>query len=296
MTEKPDGRLADRVAVVTGAGRGIGGAVARALAAQGAKVVVSDAGVAMDGSGSNSGPADEVVAEIQKAGGEAISDTTNVTDFDACGQLIDRAVTHYGRLDVLVNAAGILRDRMIFNLSEEDWDAVIAVHLKGTFNTVRHASAYWRAEKDGDYRLINFTSGSALFGAPGQPNYAAAKMGIVGLTLSCANSLARYGVRSNAVSPVAGTRMTIDQRPEVYTADIMSPENVAPQLSIWPVRSRRGSTGEWYGPEVDGLVSCRTQRSSEKWSLTGCGAMIGPSKSLNRPSAQQLNARAPFRN
>ena len=257
MTEKPDGRLAGRVAVVTGAGRGIGGAVARALAAQGAKVVVSDAGVAMDGSGSNSGPADEVVAEIQKAGGEAISDTTNVVDFDACGQLIDRAVTHYGRLDVLVNAAGILRDRMIFNLSEEDWDAVIAVHLKGTFNTVRHASAYWRAEKDGDYRLINFTSGSALFGAPGQPNYAAAKMGIVGLTLSCANSLARYGVRSNAVSPVAGTRMTIDQRPEVYTADIMSPENVAPPVVYLASTESSWLNGRvvWAGGGRVGLVS-----------------------------------------
>ena len=257
MTEKPDGRLAGRVAVVTGAGRGIGGAVARAFAAQGAKVIVSDAGVAMDGSGSNSTPADEVVAEIQKTGGEAISDTTNVTDFEACGQLIDRAVSHYGRLDVLVNAAGILRDRMIFNLSEEDWDAVIAVHLKGTFNTVRHASAYWRAEKDGDYRLINFTSGSALFGAPGQPNYAAAKMGIVGLTLSCANSLARNGVRSNAVSPVAGTRMTIDQRPEVYTADIMSPENVAPPVVYLASTESSWLNGRvvWAGGGRVGLVS-----------------------------------------
>jgi NAD(P)-dependent dehydrogenase (short-subunit alcohol dehydrogenase family) len=146
---------------------------------------------------------------------------------------------------------------MIFNLSEEDWDAVIAVHLKGTFNTVRHASAYWRAEKDGDYRLINFTSGSALFGAPGQPNYAAAKMGIVGLTLSCANSLARYGVRSNAVSPVAGTRMTIDQRPEVYTADIMSPENVAPPVVYLASTESSWLNGRivWAGGGRVGLVS-----------------------------------------
>jgi NAD(P)-dependent dehydrogenase (short-subunit alcohol dehydrogenase family) len=184
MSASSSGRLTGRVALVTGAGRGIGAAVARAFAAEGASVVVSDAGVAVDGSGTDAGPAATVVEEIERAGGIALSDATNVTDYDGCATMIERTVSTYGGLDILVNAAGILRDRMIFNLNEDDWDVVIDVHLKGTYNTTRHAASYWRAHKDeGDYRLVNFTSGSGLFGAPTQPNYAAAKMGIVGLTL-----------------------------------------------------------------------------------------------------------------
>ena len=229
MPASNNSRLAGRVAVVTGAGRE-SGRRRQGTGAEGARVIVSDAGVAMDGSGSDAGPAEVVTKEIVAAGGEAIVDTTNVTDHEACGQLIESAVSTFGGLDILVNAAGILRDGMVFKMSEENWDAVIAVHLKGTFNTVRHASAYWREQKAGGYRLINFTSGSGIFGAPTQPNYAAAKMGIVGLTLSCANALNRYGVRSNAIAPVAGTRMTTEQRPEVYTQDIMSPDNVTPPV------------------------------------------------------------------
>jgi NAD(P)-dependent dehydrogenase (short-subunit alcohol dehydrogenase family) len=254
-----EGRLEGRVAVVTGAGRGIGAAVARAFAQQGARVVVSDAGVAMDGSGSDVGPAEEVANEIVASGGTAISDTTNVTDHLACQALIQRAVETYGGLDVLVNAAGVLRDRMIFSMSEEDWDTVIAVHLKGSYNTIRYASAYWREHRDDDggFRLINFTSGSGLFGSPAQPNYAAAKMGIVGLTLSCANSLSRYGVRSNAVAPVAGTRMTFDLRPEVYHADVMSPDNVvAPLVYLASVESSwLNGRIIWAGGGRIGLVS-----------------------------------------
>jgi NAD(P)-dependent dehydrogenase (short-subunit alcohol dehydrogenase family) len=218
------------VAIVTGAGRGIGAAVARALAAEGASVTVSDAGVAVDGTGGDATPAEEVVDSITSAGGTAVADVTDVTDHGACARLVDSTVERLGRLDILVNTAGILRDRMIFNLDEADWDAVIAVHLKGTYNTVHHAARYWREKREGDYRLVNFTSGSGLFGAPGQPNYAAAKMGIVGLTLSCANSLNRYGVCSNAIAPVAGTRMTLEQRPDVYSAAVMAPENVAPAV------------------------------------------------------------------
>ncbi len=250
-------RLSGRTAVVTGAGRGIGAAVARLLAAEGASVVVSDAGVGMDGDGADAGPAASVVTEITNAGGVAVLDTTNVTDHAACGELIDLAVSTFGGLDVLVNVAGILRDRMIFKMPEEDWDAVIAVHLKGTYNTTRHAAAWWRDHKGGDYRLINFTSGSGLFGAPTQPNYAAAKMGIVGLTLSCANALGRLGVCANAVAPVAGTRMNIEQRPEIYTADIMSPENVAPAVAYLASSDSSWLTGRvlWVGGGRLGLVT-----------------------------------------
>ena len=180
------GRLDGRVAIVTGAGRGIGASVARLLASEGASVVVNDLGVAVDGSGTDSGPAQEVVAEIAEAGGKAIASGADITDFAAAEGLIGGAIEQFGRLDVLVNVAGILRDRMIFNMTEQEWDDVIRVHLKGTFNTTRFASAYWRSLRDetAQNRIINFTSVSGLHGAPGQPNYAAAKMGIVGLTWS----------------------------------------------------------------------------------------------------------------
>lgn len=224
-------RLSGRVAVITGGGRGIGAAVARALAAEGAKVVVNDLGVGMDGSGSDRGPVDEVVGEILELGGAAIANNADITDFAACGALIDTAVSTYGRLDILVNVAGILRDRMIWNMTEAEWDAVVAVHMKGTFNTTQHAAKYWHGTPGQSRRLINFTSGSGLLGAPTQPNYAAAKMGIFGLTLSCANALQRDGVTSNCISPVAGTRMTIPLKPDIYDKPEMSPEHIAPVVA-----------------------------------------------------------------
>jgi NAD(P)-dependent dehydrogenase (short-subunit alcohol dehydrogenase family) len=228
------GRLDGRVAIVTGAGRGIGAAVAEGLAAEGAHVVASDLGVSMDGSGADESPAREVVDRIRAAGGTAKIDHTDVTSWAAAERLIRSTVDEYGRLDVLVNVAGILRDRMIFNMAEDDWDAVINVHLKGTFNTTRHAASYWRENQGGEYRLINFTSGAGIYGAPSQPNYAAAKLGIVGLTLSCANALRRYGVTSNCIAPVATTRMTmgISSSKAVNQYDPanerMSPANVVP--------------------------------------------------------------------
>jgi NAD(P)-dependent dehydrogenase (short-subunit alcohol dehydrogenase family) len=231
------GRLDGRVAIVTGAGRGIGASVARLLASEGASVVVNDLGVAMDGSGKDSGPAQDVVAEIAEAGGKAVANGADITDFQAAEALIGGAIEQFGRLDVLVNVAGILRDRMIFNMTEQEWDDVIRVHLKGTFNTTRFASAYWRSLRDetAQNRIINFTSVSGLHGAPGQPNYAAAKMGIVGLTYSTANALAKYGVTVNAISPGAATRMTssipMERRREGSPSnlpDVMSPDNVAP--------------------------------------------------------------------
>jgi NAD(P)-dependent dehydrogenase (short-subunit alcohol dehydrogenase family) len=227
-------RLDGRVAIVTGAGRGIGRSVARLLAGEGASVVVNDLGAAVDGSGQDSGPAHDVVAEIGEAGGKAIASGADIADFAAAESLVMTAIEEFGRLDIVVNVAGILRDRMVFNMTEQEWDDVIRVHLKGTFNTTKFASAHWRSLRDesAQNRIINFTSVSGLHGAPGQPNYAAAKMGIVGLTYSSAHALAKYGVTVNAISPGAATRMT-DSLPEVRRrtrpgADEWSPDNVAP--------------------------------------------------------------------
>jgi NAD(P)-dependent dehydrogenase (short-subunit alcohol dehydrogenase family) len=227
-------RLDGRVAIVTGAGRGIGRSVARLLASEGAAVVVNDLGAAVDGSGHDSGPAHDVVAEIAEAGGKAVANGADISVFAAAEKLVQTAIEEFGRLDICVNVAGILRDRMVFNMTEQEWDDVIRVHLKGTFNTTRFASAHWRSLRDesAQNRIINFTSVSGLHGAPGQPNYAAAKMGIVGLTWSSARALGKYGVTVNAISPGAATRMTDSvpterrrTRPEV---DEWSPDNVAP--------------------------------------------------------------------
>ncbi len=230
------GSLDGRVAIVTGAGRGIGRSTALLLAAEGASVVVNDLGGAMDGTGGSAGPAQQVVEEITSAGGKAIASGADVSSHAAAEDLIKTAIGEFGRLDVLVNVAGILRDRMIFNMSEQEWDDVIRVHLKGTFNTSKFAAAHWRSlrEEAAQNRIVNFTSVSGLHGAPGQPNYAAAKMGIVGLTWSSANALAKYGVTVNAVSPAAATRMTDsipeDRRRTGRPADDdprRSPDNVA---------------------------------------------------------------------
>ena len=232
------GRLDGRVAIVTGAGRGIGRSVALLLAGEGASVVVNDIGAALDGSGGDAGPAQQVAVEIADAGGKAVASLADVSDHGAADGLIATAVEQFGRLDVLVNVAGILRDRMVFTMSEQEWDDVIRVHLKGTFNTTKFAAAHWRSVHDesAQNRIINFTSVSGLHGAPGQPNYAAAKMGIVGLTYSCANALGRYGVTANAISPGAATRMTesvpAERRRAVTATDAeRSPDNIAPVVA-----------------------------------------------------------------
>jgi len=202
-----------RVCIITGAGRGIGREHALMLAAHGAKVVVNDLGGTRDGSGAASlGPAEEVVQEITKAGGEAIANGDDISDFAGAKRLIDAAIARFGKLDVLVNNAGILRDRMLVNMAEAEWDAVIKVHLKGTFAPTHHAAAHWRElVKQGqkiDARIINTTSVSGIYGNAGQTNYGAAKAGIAAFTIIAALELARYGVTVNAVGPVALTRMT----------------------------------------------------------------------------------------
>ncbi|GAA3810785.1 3-oxoacyl-ACP reductase [Streptomyces chiangmaiensis] len=226
-------------AVVTGAGRGLGRAEALELARLGAAVVVNDYGQpGRDGSGeASAAPAEEVAAEIRAAGGRAVAHTGDVADFAQAHGLIELAIAEFGKLDVLVNNAGILRDRMIFSMSENEWDAVIRVHLKGHFNTTRFAAAHWRARSkaaDGPVygRIVNTSSEAFVAGSAGQPNYAAAKGGIVGLTTSTALALARYGVTANAICPRARTRMTEDvfagfERPE-QGLDPLAPEHVAP--------------------------------------------------------------------
>ena len=231
-----------RVVIVTGAGRGLGREHALEFARQGANVVVNDLGAEIDGSGASSGPAGEVVAEIEAMGGAAIANGANVADWDQAEAMIAAAVETFGRLDVLVNNAGFLRDRMLANTSEAEWDAVVNVHLKGHFVPSRHAIAYWRDQtKAGnavDARIINTSSGAGLLGSVGQGNYSAAKAGIVGLTLVQSAEFARYGVTANAIAPAARTRMTEAVFADTMAApgegewDAMAPANVSP-LVVW---------------------------------------------------------------
>lgn len=210
-------RLQGKVAIVTGSGRGIGREIALNLASQGAKVVVNDLGVAADGTGISQNVADEVVAEIKKAGGEACANCDSVTESSGAGNIIKTAIDSYGRLDILVNNAGFLRDRMLWNMTDEEWDAVIKVHLYGHFYCTRAAAGYMRQSvKDGKQqsgRIINVTSEAGIYGNPPQPNYSAAKSGIIGFSYACARALGRLGITCNVIAPRASTRMT-DTIPE----------------------------------------------------------------------------------
>ena len=222
-----------RVAVVTGAGRGIGAAYAKMLAEHGAKVVVNDLGGDRAGDGADLSPAQQVVEDIKAAGGEAVANGADVSDWDQSKAMIDQAVSEFGKIDVLVNNAGILRDRMLVNMTEAEWDAVIKVHLKGTFAPSHHAAAHWRAlVKEGqtvDARIINTSSVSGIYGNPGQTNYGAAKSGIASFSIIAARELRRYGITVNAIAPVAYTRLTDDLRE--YSEDDKAqraPDLVAP--------------------------------------------------------------------
>jgi NAD(P)-dependent dehydrogenase (short-subunit alcohol dehydrogenase family) len=245
-----------RVCVVTGAGRGIGREHARMLAEHGASVVVNDLGGSRDGRGVDAGPAEEVVAEIAAAGGRAVANVDDVSDWDGARRVVEQAVDVFGGLDVLVNNAGILRDRMLVNMTEEEWDGVIRVHLRGTFAPARHAAAYWRERaKQGqtnDARIINTTSISGLYANPGQTNYGAAKAGIAAFTQIAAQELARYGVTVNAVAPGALTRLTDDTRMSDEIRAHYDPRWVAPVVTWLASRDSRDVTGQVI--ESNGLV------------------------------------------
>ena len=230
-----------RVVIVTGAGRGIGRCHALAYAAEGARIVVNDLGGEVDGSGSSSGPAGSVAEEIRSRGGEAVADASDVSTGQGAEKLVSTAIDAFGRLDVLVNNAGILRDRMLVNMTEQEWDSVMAVHLKGAFGPSHFAALHWRdRSKAGETvsgRLINTTSASGLYGNPGQTNYGAAKAGIAAFTIIAAKELQRYGVTVNAVAPGARTRMTEPlgygaSPPDVDQFDAFAPENISP-LVVW---------------------------------------------------------------
>jgi NAD(P)-dependent dehydrogenase (short-subunit alcohol dehydrogenase family) len=227
--------------IVTGAARGIGRAHALAFAREGAKVVVNDRGVAADGSGGDLSAAEAVVAEIRAAGGEGLANGADVASFEETRELVRAAVGAFGRLDVVVNNAGFVRDRMFVSCSEEEWDAVTRVHLKGHFCVTRHACDHWRAESKAgrpvDARIVNTSSGAGLQGSIGQSAYSAAKAGIAALTLVQAAELARYGITANAIAPSARTRMTEQVFADMMKApeggfDAMAPENISP-LVVW---------------------------------------------------------------
>jgi NAD(P)-dependent dehydrogenase (short-subunit alcohol dehydrogenase family) len=237
--------LEGKVAVITGAGRGIGREEALMMAKHGARIVVNDLGGHFDGTGQSRSPAEEVVKEIRAAGGEAVTNFESVSDFKAAKRIVDCALDNFGKLNIVVNNAGILRDRMIFNMNEDDFDAVIGVHLKGTFNMARHACNYWREQhKSGNLlngRLINTSSDSGLLGNAGQSNYGTAKAAVAAMAVIMDREMSRYGVTVNAIAPVARTRLTIDATPQTAATmptpkagevDPFSPAHVAP-LVAW---------------------------------------------------------------
>lgn len=268
-----------KVAIVTGAGRGLGREHALLLASHGASVVVNDLGGGTDGSGGDTAPAEVVVEEIVAAGGAAIANADDVSDWDGAGRLVQQAVDVFGRLDVLINNAGILRDRMLVNLSEDEWDVVMRVNAKGHAAPLRHAAAHWRqrskAGDDVSASVINTTSPSALFANVGQSNYGAAKMAVAGLTLIAAKELASYGVRVNTIAPAARTRLTGEGSgapadPDAF--DRMNPANVAPWVAY--LASDRctmtGRTFVVYGGSVVLVEPWRASVSLDKdgqWSL-----------------------------
>lgn len=294
-----------RVVIVTGAGRGIGRSHALAFAWEGAKVVVNDLGTEVDGTGSSGGPAGEVVDAIRAAGGDAIANGDDVADWDGAQGLVNAAISHFGGLDVLVNNAGILRDRMLVNMTVEEWDAVMRVHLRGTFAPAKIAASYWRerakAGETNDARIINTSSSSGIYGNVGQANYGAAKAGIAAFTVIAAKELARYGVTVNAVAPGALTRMTEnlgfgqrarEQKPDEFDAG--APDNISP-LVVWLGSSESGSiTGRVFNIRgghisvAEGWHAGPSADKGDRWEPSELGAIVPGLVAKAQPNANML--------
>ena len=300
-----EGLCTGRVVVITGAGNGIGRAHALAFAAEGAKVVVNDLGGSRDGTGSSAGPAQAVADEITAAGGEAAANTDDISSWAGAERLIRQAVDTFGGLDVVVNNAGILRDRMIVTMTEQDWDAVIAVHLKGTFAVLHHAAAYWRQRsKEGhanDARVINTTSSSGLFANAGQGNYGAAKSGIATLTIIAAKELERYGVTVNAIAPTALTRLTEDvpMMSDATASTELSPETISP-LVVWlgsaESRTVTGRVFSVWGNAItviEGWVNGPTVSTDSHWDPAALTAVVPDLVAKAAPNAGMLGTRKP---
>jgi len=293
-----------RVVIVTGAGRGIGREHALAYAATGAKVVVNDLGGDTTGEGADLSPAQQTVADIQAMGAEAVVNGENVADFEGAGRLVQQAIDRFGRLDVVVNNAGILRDRMLVNMAENEWDAVIGVHLKGTFGPTRHAAEYWREQSKAgnpvDARIVNTSSPSGLFGNAGQTNYGAAKAGIAAFTVICALELGRYGVTANAIAPVARTRMTEDlgigAKPEEGQFDALDPANISP-LVVWlGSPESKDVTGRVFLVDGDRISVAEGWRrgptasnDGDRWDPTTLGAVVPGLVAQAQPNSTMLS-------
>src|SRR4051812_41591963 len=284
MSELCDGR----VVIVTGAGRGIGREEALEYARHGARLVVNDVGAARDGTGEDATPAQEVVDEIKALGGEAVANYDDVSDFDGAKRLVQTAIDTFGTLDVLVNNAGILRDRMLVNMSIDEWDAVIRVHLRGTFATAHHAANYWRERSKAgdavDARLINTSSSSGIYGNVGQTNYRAAKAGIASFTVIAAMELERYGVTVNAIAPAALTRMTEDlvrwSGDTEAAWDPRDPSNIAPLVAWLAGKESRGITGRVFNVKggyvsvAEGWVAGPAEDKGARWEPGELGEVI----------------------
>jgi NAD(P)-dependent dehydrogenase (short-subunit alcohol dehydrogenase family) len=290
-----------RVCIVTGAGRGIGREHALMLAAEGAKVVVNDLGGSASGEGADAGPAQQVVDEIVAAGGEAVANTDDISDWGGAEALIAQAVDTYGRLDVLVNNAGILRDRMLANMSEAEWDAVIKVHLKGTAGPSHFAAAHWRdrskAGEETNGRIINTTSPSGIYGNIGQTNYGAAKAGIASFTIIAADELGRYGVTVNAIAPGAMTRLTSGLSGAPVTEEVqeaMSPRWIAPIVTWLASVESAGVTGRVFDVMGDLLAVAEGWHRGPKVTQTQDPSDIGPLveqlMAEARPNADMMGA------